>query len=71
MEIFIENNSVNDKMRYGKTNLLLFVLVYYRFLWVIFSYGIGNASAASGNTIYVNGSSGHNSNSGHTGKPQN
>jgi len=56
VEIFIENNSMNDKMRYGKTNLLLFAMVFIG-LVVIFSYGMGNVSAA-GNIVYVNASSG-------------
>ena len=56
VEIFIENNSTNDKMRYGKTNLLLFAMVFIG-LVVIFSYGMGNVSAA-GNIVYVNASSG-------------
>ena len=60
MEIFIEinNYSINDK-----DNLLIFGLLLIG-LVVIFSYGVGNVSAASGNTIYVNGSGGHDTNDG-------
>ena len=48
---------MNNKMRYGKTNLLLFAMVFIGLI-VIFSNGMGNVSAASGNTVYVNASSG-------------
>jgi hypothetical protein len=58
VEIFIENNSMNDKMRYGKTNLLLFVMVFIG-LVVIFSYSVGNVAAASNGTIYVNATGGN------------
>jgi len=58
VEIFIENNSMNDKMRYGKTNLLLFAMVFIG-LVVIFSYSVGNVAAASNGTIYVNAAGGN------------
>jgi len=58
VEIFIENNSMNDKMRYGKINLLLFVMVFIG-LVVIFSYSVGNVAAASNGTIYVNATGGN------------
>jgi len=59
VEIFIENNSMNNKMRYDKINLLLFAMVFIG-LVVIFSYGVGNVSAA-GNTVYVNALGGNDS----------
>ena len=64
MKLFIErsNSSINDKWEY-KGNLVLFGLVLIGLVF-IFSYGVGNASAASGNTIYVNGSGGHDTNDG-------
>ena len=55
----MENNSMNNKMRYGKTNLLFIALVFIG-LVVIFSCGISNVSAA-GNTVYVNASGGNDS----------
>jgi autotransporter family porin len=57
VEIFIErsNSSINDKLKY-KDKLFIFGLVLIG-LAIIFSYGVGNVSAASGDTIYVNGNS--------------
>ena len=48
VEIFIENNLLNSKRRYFKKSLLFLVLI--MGLVVFFSYGVGNASAA---TVYV------------------
>ena len=45
-------------MRYCKSNLLLFVLVFIGLL-VIFSYGMGKVAAASGDVIYVNNTLGN------------
>jgi hypothetical protein len=38
-----------------KNHLMLFIL-FITFIFIIFSYGVGNVSAASGDVIYVNGS---------------
>ena len=65
VEIFIERDkvSINDKCKY-KGNLLFFSLVLIGIV-IIFSYGVGNVSAAaSGSTIYVNGSGGHDTSNG-------
>lgn len=55
MKLFIEriSYSINDSGNYSKNNLLFIVLVLIG-LMVIFSYGIGNVSAASNANIYVN-----------------
>ena len=60
MGTFIERNIsfINNKLDNRKCNLLSFGLVFL-VLVVIFSYGVANVSAASGSTIYVNGSSGN------------
>jgi autotransporter family porin len=57
VEIFIEQSesSINDKGKY--INLLIFGLFLIG-LVVIFSYGVGNVSAALGNTVYVNSAGG-------------
>ena len=57
MEIFIERNkvSIND-IKDNKSNLLIFGLFLIG-LMVIFSYGVGNVSAA--NTVYVNATGGN------------
>ena len=53
VKIFIErsNSSINDSLEYG--NKLLIFGLFLIGLVVIFSYGVGNVSAAS-NTVYVN-----------------
>jgi predicted outer membrane repeat protein len=58
VEIFIErsSSSINNKGKY--CNLLIFGLFLIGIV-IIFLYGMGNVSATSGNTIYVNGSSGN------------
>ena len=62
MKIFIVQRRISlDRENYG--NLVFFALFLIG-LVVIFSYGIGNVSATSGDTIYVNGSSGHDSSAG-------
>jgi predicted outer membrane repeat protein len=50
--------SINNLGRYSKDNLLIFGLILFG-LMVIFSYGMGNVSAVSGDSIYVNSSSGN------------
>ena len=61
MEKFIELNkySVNENRKYGD-NLLVFIMILIG-LGFIFSYGVGDVSAAPGDVIYVNGSSGNDS----------
>jgi len=60
METFIVINKFSNDInwKYSKNNLLIFVLILISLL-VIFSFCIGNASAASGDSIYVNSSSGN------------
>jgi predicted outer membrane repeat protein len=53
----IGNNIFLDKFSF-RSNLLIFLTVFIG-LTIIFSYGVGNASAASGDTIYVNGADGN------------
>jgi predicted outer membrane repeat protein len=48
--------SINNIHIYCKEHLAMFLLILFCLL-VIFSYGLGNVSAASGDTIYVNGNS--------------
>ena len=51
---FIEQSKLNINKSNG--NLLFFVFVLLSLI-IIFSYTMGNVSAVSGDTIYVNGSS--------------
>ena len=60
MEITEQNKSHRiDSSKYDKTNLMMFGIVLVG-LMVIFSYGVGNVSAAS-NTVYVNATGGSDS----------
>jgi len=58
METFIVINKFSNDInwKYSKNNLLIFVLILISLL-VIFSFCVGNVSAAPEDTIYVNGSS--------------
>jgi predicted outer membrane repeat protein len=57
VEEFIElNNSSKHNIKYKRSSLMMFALVLIG-LVIIFSYSVGNVSAAP-NTVYVNGSSG-------------
>ena len=60
METFIVINKFSNEInwKYSKNNLLIFVLILISLL-VIFSFCVGNVSAASGDSIYVNSSSGN------------
>jgi autotransporter family porin len=53
--------------KFNKINLIKFILILIG-LTIIFSYSAHEAAAASGNTIYVNGSSGNDANNGYTWK---
>jgi len=63
VEIFIERNIVSINHKDNYVNLLVFALFLVG-LVVIFSYGVGNVSAASGDTIYVNSTGGHDTSDG-------
>ncbi len=60
----IRNKRINEKLKFDNNSLLIFVIIFIG-LFVIFSYGMGNVTAANpGDTIYVNSSGGSDSNNG-------
>ena len=63
MEILLEGNRINEKLKVEKNSLLIFTIVFIG-LAFIFSYGMDNVAAA--NVIYVNSSHGNDAWSGNS-----
>ena len=64
LDIHRDNFATMDKLNYNRSKLMVLTL-FLMGLVVIFSYGVDNVAAATpGNTIYVNGTNGNDSNNG-------